>query len=60
MKRLKVKVLFSLGACLLGTWMPMSAHHSFQAEYDDERPITLTGKVVKVSPDNPHGGSIWM
>ena len=33
----------------------MSAHHSFQAEYDDQKPITLTGKVTKVSPDNPHG-----
>ena len=22
---------------------------------DDEKPITLTGKVTKVSPDNPHG-----
>ena len=51
----KLKLLFSLGACLLGAWIPMSAHHSFQAEYDDEKPITLTGKVTKVSPDNPHG-----
>ena len=48
-------LLFSLGTCLLGAWVPMSAHHSFQAEYDDGKPITLTGKVTKVSPDNPHG-----
>jgi hypothetical protein len=40
---------------LLGASMPIYAHHSFQAEYDDEKPITLTGKVTKVSPDNPHG-----
>ena len=51
----KIKLLFSLGACLLGAWIPMSAHHSFQAEYDDSKPISLTGKVQKVSPDNPHG-----
>ncbi len=51
----KLKLLFSLGVCLLGAWIPMSAHHSFQAEYDDAKPITLTGKVQKVSPDNPHG-----
>ncbi len=31
------------------------AHHSFQAEYDDQKPITLVGNVTKVSPDNPHG-----
>ena len=44
-----------VSACLMGTWMPISAHHSFQAEYDDEKPLTLTGKVTKVTPDNPHG-----
>ena len=51
----KLNVLLPLAACLLGTCIPMSAHHSFQAEYDDEKPITLTGKVTRVSPDNPHG-----
>jgi hypothetical protein len=51
----KLRLLLSLGACLLGTWIPMSAHHSFQAEYDDAKSINLTGKVTKVSPDNPHG-----
>ena len=51
----KVRLLFLPGACLLAAWIPMSAHHSFQAEYDDEKPITLTGNVTKVSADNPHG-----
>ncbi len=51
----KLNVLFPVGACLLAAWLPISAHHSFQAEYDDGKPITLTGKVTKVSPDNPHG-----
>ena len=51
----KLQLLFPLGACLLGSWIPMSAHHSFQAEYDDEKPITLVGNVTKVSPQNPHG-----
>jgi hypothetical protein len=51
----KLRPLFSLTVCLLGAWIPMSAHHSFQAEYDDQKPITLTGTVTKVSPDNPHG-----
>ncbi len=51
----KLRLLLPLGACLLGAWIPLSAHHSFQAEYDDEKPIALKGKVMKVSPDNPHG-----
>ena len=51
----KRKLLVSLGAFWLAAGIPMSAHHSFQAEYDDLKPITLTGKVTKVSPDNPHG-----
>src|SRR5207253_2147703 len=51
----KRRLLLSAGAGLLGAWIPLSAHHSFQAEYDDEKPITLTGNVTKVSPDNPHG-----
>src|SRR6478672_153970 len=47
------KLLFSLSACL--TLLPLFAHHSFQAEYDDQKPVTLVGNVTKVSPDNPHG-----
>jgi Family of unknown function (DUF6152) len=31
------------------------AHHSFQAEYDQSKPLTLVGKVTKVLADNPHG-----
>lgn len=48
-------LFLSLAVCTLGSGIPLSAHHSFQAEYDDQRPVTLTGRVTKVSPDNPHG-----
>lgn len=34
--------------------MPLAAHHSFAAEYDISKPITLTGKVTKVEWTNPH------
>jgi len=39
-------------ACLAA--VPAAAHHSFAAEYDRDRPITLTGTVTKVEWTNPH------
>jgi hypothetical protein len=34
--------------------LPAYAHHSFPAQYDIAKPITLTGKVTKVEWTNPH------
>jgi hypothetical protein len=45
-------VIASLG--LLAAAAPVFAHHSFAAEYDNARPITLTGTVTKVEWMNPH------
>ena len=30
------------------------AHHSFQAEYDADKPVTVKGTIVKVEWENPH------
>jgi hypothetical protein len=42
-----------LMAVLMGPASP-SAHHAIQAQFDFDRPLTLTGKLTKVEWINPH------
>jgi Family of unknown function (DUF6152) len=44
----------ALGAIFAAVTLPVSAHHSFPAQYDADKPITLTGAVTKVEWMNPH------
>jgi hypothetical protein len=54
--RLKQAVLVA-GIGLLAAALPLVAHHSFAAEFDSTKAITLQGVVTKLDWMNPH---IWI
>jgi hypothetical protein len=53
MKNRTVRLLGS-AFVLFAASMPMMAHHSFSAEYDAQKKVTLKGVVTKIDWMNPH------
>jgi hypothetical protein len=52
---MKNKTMVFLSGILLAVGaVPALAHHSFAAEYDSNKPITLKGAVTKMEWQNPH------
>ena len=52
--RLAAAAIVAFMLTVLDAAMPAHSHHSFAAQYDAAKPITLTGKVTKVEWTNPH------
>lgn len=51
--RTKLACVVAVAGVLLAA-TPASTHHAFSAEFDIERPLTLTGKLVRWEMINPH------
>jgi len=51
---MKISLSLAAGLGLLVPAVPVLAHHSFAAEYDSNKPVTLHGTVSKVEWTNPH------
>jgi len=50
----KTGLLVAVAAILLAAAAPVLAHHAFSAEFDQSKPIKLTGEITKLEWTNPH------
>ena len=50
----KLLNLLASAGLLVAAALPVAAHHSFSAEFDSTKQVTLVGKVVQMEWVNPH------
>src|SRR6266478_3445640 len=51
------RTVCAVAAALLLATMRISAHHAFAAEYDENKPVTVSGTVTRFEWTNPH---VWL
>ena len=46
--------LVTMAVILLGAAVPVLAHHAFSAEFDQSKPVKVSGEITKLEWVNPH------
>ena len=54
MRRVRAVPATSVAALALAVALPALSHHSFSAEFDENKPVALEGTIVKFEFMNPH------